>query len=188
MRLVYGVGINDKNGFSSTKEYKLWVDMLRRCYTDNPIRKQISYQECTVSDNFKSFSYFYDWCQEQIGFNVCGFQLDKDLLIKGNKLYSEERCLFLPGKLNGALEKCKGLRGSFPIGVYFEKRTGLIKANVRVDGKQIHLGSFDNKIDAFNEYKKEKEIYIKYLASFYSEQIDERAYKALMNYTVDITD
>ena len=47
---------------------------------------------------------------------------------------------------------------------------------------------FDTEIEAFNYYKTNKENYIKELAEKWKSKIDERAYQALINYTVEITD
>ena len=94
---VYGVGITGTkyppsvNG-RTTKEYVLWQNMLRRCYSDTYQKKKPTYESCEVSDNFKSYEYFYEWCNNQFGFNNKDWQLDKDLLIKGNKVYSENSC------------------------------------------------------------------------------------------------
>ena len=43
-------------------------------------------------------------------------------------------------------------------------------------------------IEDFNAYKTAKEIYIKELANKWKGKIDDRAYEALMNYAVEITD
>ena len=45
-----------------------------------------------------------------------------------------------------------------------------------------------SKIEAFNAYKKAKENYLKELANKWKGKIDPRAYEALMNYEVEITD
>ena len=78
-----------------TKEYKLWTGMLERCYSTTLRNKYPTYKDCEASENFKSFEYFYEWCNNQIGFGNEGWQLDKDLLIKGNKIYSENTCVFM---------------------------------------------------------------------------------------------
>ena len=58
----------------------------------------------------------------------------------------------------------------------------------RNKGKPKYLGSFTTEIEAFNAYKQTKENYIKELANKWKGKVDERAYEALMNYTVDIDD
>ena len=90
---VYDVGISGTKYPSTingtlTKEYDLWNGMLRRCYSDALKKKYQTYEGCEVSDNFKRYEYFYEWCHNQIGFGNEGFELDKDLLVKGNKVYS----------------------------------------------------------------------------------------------------
>ena len=55
-------------------------------------------------------------------------------------------------------------------------------------GKSEHLGFFNTEIEAFNAYKVAKEAFVKEQANKYKSQIDPRAYEALMNYTVEITD
>ena len=113
---VYSVGIigakypSRVNGVL-TREYRLWMDMLRRCYSDGFRKKNQTYKDCEVSDNFKSYEYFYEWCNEQIGFGVEGFELDKDLLIKGNKIYNKNTCIFVPSEINLVLTKRTTSRG-----------------------------------------------------------------------------
>ena len=124
---VFGVGVSGtKYQFRidgvKTKEYALWCDMLRRCYSDDFKKRQPTYDGCEVSDNFLYYEYFYEWCNKQIGFGVEGFELDKDLLIKGNKVYSESTCVFLPSEINSLLVKRTASRGKHLIGVYFNKK------------------------------------------------------------------
>ena len=115
----YPPSINGRN----TKEYDLWYSMLRRCYSDKSKKKYPTYEGCEVSDNFKSYEYFYDWCHKQIGFGNEGdenpFHLDKDLLSKGNKVYSESTCVFIPKDINLLLTKSTASRGEHLIGVHW---------------------------------------------------------------------
>ena len=177
----------------NTKEYDLWTSMLERCYSDNFKNKHPTYKDCEVSDNFKSYEYFYEWCHNQIGFGVDGngnpFQLDKDLLIKGNKVYSESTCVFLPKEINSVLIKCAASRGEYYIGVCWSKTHKDFKAQVSKNkGESEHLGYFKTELEAFNAYKTAKESFVKEQANKWKTQIDDRAYEALMNYTVEITD
>ena len=195
---VFGVGVlgtkyPSKISGRNTKEYVLWQSMLQRCYSDAYKKKYQTYEGCEVSDNFKSYEYFYEWCQNQIGFGVEGngnpFQLDKDLLVKGNKVYSEYSCVFLPQEINSLLVKCTASRGKHLIGVSWNNASKAFVAMVRKNKrKSEHLGSFKTELEAFNAYKQAKESFVKEQANNWKSQIDPRAYEALMKYTVDIDD
>ena len=191
---VFGVGMlgtkypSTINGVL-TKEYMLWTDMLRRCYSDTYKKKQPTYEDCEVSNKFKSYEYFYEWCQNQIGFDVKGWQLDKDLLVKGNKVYNEDSCFFLPQEINKVLTKSTASRGECLIGVHWHKKDKAFVAQVsKSKGGREHLGYFKTEIEAFKAYKQAKESFIKEQANKWKSQIDDRAYNALMNYTVEIDD
>ena len=191
---VYSVGIlgskypSKVNG-RNTKEYDLWYSMLQRCYSDKSKKKRPTYEGCEVSNKFKSYEYFYEWCHNQIGFGVEGWHLDKDLLVKGNKVYSEDSCVFLPSEINMVLVKHTPSRGKHPIGVswYSKSKTFIAQVN-KNKGKPENLGYFNTEIEAFNAYKQAKESFIKEQAEKWKGQIDERAYEALMKYEVEITD
>ena len=195
---VYGVGVLGTkypitiNGVK-TKEYDLWQSMLERCYSDTYQKKNQTYIDCEVSDNFKSYEYFYEWCNKQVGFGNDGngnpFQLDKDLLVKGNKVYSENSCVFIPKEINLMLIKCDASRGEHLIGVYWCKTNKAFVAKVnKGKGKRDYLGYFKTEIEAFNAYKTAKESFIKEQANKWKGKIDERAYNALMNYKVNMDD
>ena len=191
---VYGVGIVGTKYLASingvpTKEYVLWHSMLTRCYSDTYKKKHPTYIDCEVSDKFKSYEYFYEWCHKQIGFNNEGWQLDKDLLVKGNKVYSESTCVFIPSEINLLLIKSDKKRGEHLIGVYWNKKDNAFIAQVgKSKGKQEKLGYFNTELEAFNAYKQAKESYLKELVNKWKDKIDERAYEALINYQVEITD
>ena len=194
MKLVHGVGFNDrssivfKNG-RHVLEYKKWLAILERCYSEKLHKKRPTYIGCTVSENFKSYSYFRDWCQKQIGFGRDGFELDKDILVKGNKVYSEDVCVFVPHEINSMMTKTNAKRGEHPIGVSFRKRFNkFAAAHTTQERRSVHLGYFDNANDAFLAYKKGRENYIKSIANKYKDDIDPRVYQALMNYEIEITD
>ena len=191
VRLVQGVGINDGkypatlNGLR-TKEYSLWAGMLERCYSKTYHTMRPTYLGCKVSDNFKSYSYFYEWCQNQIGFGDCAFSLDKDLIYKGNKEYNENNCVFIPIEINNVLIKNKSVRGLLPIGVC--KHGKNYRAHCSYNNIRKRLGTFSTPELAFNAYKTFKEAYIKELAEKYKDTIDPRAYQALLKYEVSIND
>jgi len=197
-RLVYGVGLNSSE-YPATfnnrmlKEYDLWKSMLLRCTEKYWVKRQ-SYSGTKCSDNFKNYSFFYEWCNSQVGFKSKDekgnyWQLDKDILVKGNKTYSEDICVFVPSRINNLFIKGDAVRGEYPVGVCLDKRWGRFAAQCNDSrGKQRHLGYFATPEEAFQAYKKFKEWYIKQVAKEYVGQIDPRTYESLMNYKVMLTD
>ncbi len=191
---VYGIGIVGtkypaSEGGVLTKEYVLWCNMLKRCYSDTYQKKRPTYEGCEVSENFKYYEYFYEWRNKQIGFNNKDWHLDKDLLVKGNKIYSEDSCVFLPSEINKVLTKRTASRGEHLIGVSWDNTNKAFVAKVNKNkGKSEYLGFFKTELEAFKAYKIAKESFIKEQANKFKSQIDTRAYEALMNYTVEITD
>ena len=191
---VYGIGVLGTKYLTTingtlTKEYKLWQSMLERCYSDTYKNKRPTYIDCKCSENFKSYEYFYEWCNKQIGFGNEDWQLDKDLLVKGNKVYSENTCVFIPQEVNTLFVKSVASRGKHLIGVSWSNTSKSFIARVAKNkGKQEYLGSFNTEIEAFNAYKTAKESFVKEQAEKWRGQIDKRAYNALMNYEVNIND
>lgn len=188
MKLVQGVGVNDLPGLAETKEYRLWRSMLNRSYDKKLHQRQPTYLNCEASSDFLVFSKFRDWCQNQIGFNQPNFELDKDLLEKGNKEYHPDKCVFIPKEINSSMRTKKKSRGDLPIGVTLFKDGRYIAAHKAFNGKRVHLGLYKTPQEAFQAYKQAKENHIKLLAEKYRDQIDPRAYEALLNYKVEITD
>jgi hypothetical protein len=188
-KLVRGVGFNDNirptsiNG-KFTKEYSIWLNMLRRCYCKKYQANKPTYVLCSVSENFKSYSFFYDWCNTQIGYGIAGFELDKDILVRDNKIYSEDACIFVPKEVNIFFSDCGLARGKYPVGVYFDKDAGKYKARCSVNGKLKHLGYFNAPDDAHAIYKQFKEDLCKETAKKWHGQIDPRVYESLMNWSM----
>lgn len=191
-RLTHSVGVCKEGEFKryignkQTKEYALWVNMLKRCYSKKFHKQSPQYIGCTVSENFKNFQYFAEWCNRQIGFNTTGYHLDKDILVKGNKHYSEETCVFVPKDINYFFLRRTTKRGNFPIGVC--QLHGKFKAQISIKSRVTALGLFDSEIEAFNIYKSAKENLAKVLAQEVSGIVDSRVVSSLENFTVEITD
>ena len=188
-KLVFGVNDNTypaKVGGKITKEYDLWKNMLRRCFSDKYQFKQPTYIGCNVSDNFLNYTYFHEWCHKQIGFDKCGWQLDKDILIRGNKTYGESTCVFAPKEINMFFVDSGATRGKYPVGVSFHKSVGKYEAKCLVNGKRKFLGYFDTPEAAFLAYKPFKEALCKQLALKWQSEIDPRVFNAMMSWEVKI--
>jgi hypothetical protein len=184
--------IHKKNNLGSkTREGQLWKSMIQRCSFS---KLHPSYIPCEVSTDFKDFQVFAEWCNSQFNFNCkdeSGYllQLDKDLLVKGNKVYSSQFCTFIPREINMFLVKRNLSRGKFPVGVCYREKQNKWESNCNLgNGKQKYLGVFTTSDSAFIAYKRFKENLAKSLAYKYSDIITEYARDSLENYTVNIED
>lgn len=175
-------------GRNMTKEYQLWNNMINRCYNEKELSRNPTYKDCHVSEDWRYLSKFKEWAEKQIGYDQEGFHLDKDILVKGNKVYSPETCCFVPKEINSMLTNSRRCRGAYPVGVSYKKRIGKYVSQISKNGEAIHLGTYDTPEEAFYAYKPVKEAHIQSLAEKWKDQIDNRVYEALMNYQVEITD
>ena len=193
-KLVLGAGFNDKTRPANVdgkivKEYVLWQGMLTRCFSEKYQTLYPTYRGCNVSNNFINYSFFYDWCQEQVGFGKVddkgrSWCLDKDLLFVDNKTYSETACVFVPNEINSFFTDKGNARGEYPVGVCFHKQRGKFAAQCNVNGKRKHLGLFDTPEQAFAVYKPFKEALCKQLALKWQPEIDPRLFNAMMSWQV----
>ena len=177
-------------GRNMTKEYRLWNNMVNRCYNEKILSRNPTYKDCHVSEDWRYLSNFKEWCNRQIGFEQEDWHLDKDILVKGNKVYSENTCCFIPKEVNLLFTKADRIRGKYPVGVYYDtsKTHKRFSARVSKNGKHKRFGSYLTPEEAFAVYKREKEKYIKEVANKWKDKIDPRVYESLMNYQVEITD
>ena len=189
---VYGVGIvGDESTVQKRKvytDYSIWVSMLKRCYSTAYLLEHPSYESCTVSDNFKHFSYFKEWRKDQTGFNSVDekgrlFNLDKDILVKGNKVYSEDTCCFVPQEIN-CLVACKTDK-SGKTGVFYRKKSKKFFAQVRFGKQGVKtLGSFETESEAFQVYKVAKEFYVKQVAEKWRGNLCGKSYESLLKWYI----
>ena len=184
MRLVYGVGINDADYIVEATAvgrrrrcpiYRTWRSMLERCYSKKFHAKYPTYVGCSVVPEWHRFSTFRQWMEEQ---PWEGNQLDKDILIPGNKVYGPETCVFVSRQLNTFLIDSGATRGAWPLGVYWNKQCEKFQASCRnpATKKQEHLGLFLCPDQAHLAWKKRKnELALQYA----SLQTDQRIAVAL---------
>lgn len=186
-----------KDGKSvQTWEYHKWQKMLQRCFDNKYREKYPTYKGVTCCSRWLCFANFledfeilkqeYNWSEDE------KINLDKDILHKGNKIYSLENCVLVPNWINMLFVKRDARRGDCPIGVSYDKRNKKYRAFCNINGKQRGLGSYNTVEQAFNAYKQAKEQEIKRIANdcvskgFISK--DSRLYNAMMGYQIQIDD
>ena len=179
-----------------TWKYNKWQSMLRRCFDNKCKEKHPTYKDVTCCDRWLCFANFledleilkqeYNWDENET------LNLDKDILNKNNKIYSLENCVLVPDWINNLFTKRDNDRGSYPIGVSYDKQNKKYQTHCNVNGKLISLGLYSTIKEAFNAYKQAKEQEIKRVANEcvlkgYITQ-DSRLYKAMMGYQIKIDD
>ena len=163
-KLVCGIGINDAYYQVSVKLddvvlkcpiYTRWITMLQRCYDEKVHQKYPPYVGCTVDERWHSFMAFREWVLAQPEWE--GLQLDKDILILGNKIYGPDTCIFVSRDINTFITNInKGVSG-LPIGV--RAKNGRYFANIgkNENGKRIWTSHLvDTPDEAFDLYVAKK--------------------------------
>lgn len=196
---TYGVGYLGEGKYKTkengklTDEYDIWFHMLERCYDPKYQERNPTYKGCKVEDYLLNFQNMGKWINENY-YEIPGerMHLDKDILCKGNKVYSRETCIFVPSKINTLFVKSDKARGKNPIGVS-DLPSGNYQAYCSDGyGKYIYLGAYLTKEEAFQVYKEYKEKVIKDVIDSYEGKIPEPFYsrlkEAMYNYEVEIDD
>ena len=198
-RRTFGMGYLGEGKYKTrengkkTDEYIIWCGILRRCYDPKLHERESTYKNCTVEGYLLNFQHMGEWIKnnyyEVPGEKMC---LDKDILCKGNKIYSRDTCIFVPERINLLFTKCDNRRGDSPIGVT-PRESGIYQVFCS-NGyrKSVYLGSYSTEEEAFRVYKNYKEKVIKEVIDSYEGKIPEPHYsrlrEAMYNYKVEMDD
>lgn len=159
-RLVYGVGNKDaeypvttyktdelgKKKRVTCRYYKAWHHMLERCYSEKFHERYPTYKDCSVCSEWLYFSKFKAWMEVQ---DFHGKELDKDLIIRGNKVYSPSTCVFIDKFIN----KFIGVEFNSK-GAICHKKSNKYSPECRdpISGRSKYLGLFDTKEQAMSAW------------------------------------
>jgi hypothetical protein len=187
-RLLYGVGLNDADYVTQEVEisngskkyitcpfYRKWASMLNRCYSPKYHRRHPTYKDCSVCDEWLTFSKFKAWMEFQ---DWQGKELDKDILITGNKVYSPETCVFVDSVVNCFFITGSKSKSGRPAGICLRKRNNKYSAKCSnpITGRAESLGDYATEHAAHEAWKKMKQDIGCQLAEL---QSDHRVAKAL---------
>lgn len=171
-KLTFGVGVNDAkynlSVFVAGKKftcpyYSVWSQMLKRCYSTCFHIDCPTYVDCKSCPEWLMFSTFKKWMEAQ---NWRGNELDKDLIVKGNKIYSPETCIFVDRKVNCILNENGNASSSTAIGAVYIKKSGRFRA-VCNDGnkRKLSLGCYSTEAQAHAAYCIRKAMIVRQVAS-----------------------
>lgn len=169
-----------KIGKEKTQPYRVWHELIARCYADKKKDKYPSYYDIsTVCEEWKCYQRFADWYEIEAYECEGRLHLDKDILYPGNKIYSPYTCLLVPQRINMLFSNKHNKRG-LPNGI------GRTNTGYWAKYNQKELGVYETLEEAYNAYASEKEKAIKQVADEYKDIIPEKVYNALYAYKVDI--
>lgn len=185
---VFNVGFMGEGRFRShdngkmTPAYQLWSSILRRCYSEEYLKRRPNNEECYVADEWHNFQNFAEWFEKEKNANTEGFVLDKDLRDLSKKCYSKDTCSFVPNKVNTIIADKKRKNSNLPTGIMMQGVK--FRACIRIDGVNKNIGSFVKLSDAVNAYKKAKKERIVHVANFYKDCLHPEVYLNLINYNI----
>ena len=185
------VGFIGEGPYKMSPEYKYiyttWINMLNRCYKNND-SKDRTYEDCYVCDEWHNYQNFAQWYEEHYySIPEESMHIDKDILYKGNKIYSPDTCCIVPRSINNLFTLRDSERNHL-IGTFLSPSKKKWGARITLSNKRKTIGYYDTEEDAFNAYKDYKEYHIKELADKYIEYIPDELYQSLYSYVVEKSD
>lgn len=180
---------------SKEKKYQLWGNMNTRCYNPNYHKVKPGYKDCTICNEWlDDRELFYEWVDMNF-YKIKGeptVELDKDILLPGNKIYGPDTCIFVPKRINDLFVHIHGrVDNGLPTGVTYSEKTGTYKVSAMLTcddsdkKKNVVLGYYDTIEEAFDVYKEHKKAEIIYIADLYRRKIPEQLYQAMVNWKFD---
>ena len=200
--LIYGIGHSSKiNPITidgkKVKEYETWRGMLKRCRDEQYLIREPTYNGCIVSDEWLYYDNFYNWVTLQENYSKWKegegrWAIDKDIIYKGNQLYSKYTCFLVPQNVNALFTNRKLHRGKYPIGVCWFKHLSKYGAYCMnpFTKKDEYIGTFLTQEEAFDAYKTYKENIIKCVAEkeYSNGNITKECMIAMLQYKIEIND
>ena len=154
-----------------TKEYKLWMAMIYRVYSESQLKHHSSYRKCKVCDRWLVYANFLEDIKSlpnyELWLHSDQYELDKDLLQHGQefKIYSPTTCMFVPKNVNIRLPKPKKEKAPKPQKIFrlTHIESGMYmdyKKQEEVAGKlgvtQSYISKLVKKGETYKGYKIEK--------------------------------
>lgn len=182
-----------------TREFSIHDNLYTRCYNPKYQEKKPTYIGCYMHEYVKDFQMFAHWLNLQPHFNSVDdsgkfYNLDKDLIEKGNKCYAFDKMVLVPITINSFLTKANSKRNGLPLGVHYHKSSIGGKSPYQVGcrnpflNKDVYLAAVSSPEQGFEIYKKYKESMAVKLAEHWKGRVDEIVIQSLLNYRVEITD
>lgn len=181
-----GIGpYRSKHNRKSDEAYNRWNNMMFRCYDPETQAKQPAYIGCSVNSYWYNFQNYAEWYYNN-PFYKFGWNVDKDLLVFGNREYGPDTCVLLPPAINSALQMRADKPDGLPHGVKVNSTCKhMFEASSSLFDKKTYIGLYATVEEASQAYKEFRENHIRKLVIEYEGQIDPVVYEKLMNFKVE---
>ena len=150
------LGIGKYNYKNNKNIYRIWYNLLTRCYNKNHSHyKFYGAKGVEVCNEWLNFQNFAAWYEEQSKWNTNNYklELDKDILCNifhlETKIYSPDTCLLIPSELNSYLAG-----DNLNCGIL--NRDNKYQVKISRNKKQIYLGTYFTFKEAKIKYAKKK--------------------------------
>lgn len=177
------MAVNYYRDLSKKKLNTLYYNMYDRCYSEKYHERSPQYIGCSICDEWlDDHSSFFDWVRENY-YTVDDEQidLDKDILVKGNKIYSPDTCIFAPHSINTYFENLT----REPV---FLQKLNKYRMDIFIEGKSINIGYYDTEEEAKKIFIKHKEAAILAKADLYKDKIPRKLYNAMVAWNIKLSD
>lgn len=165
-----------------TKYYTMWKNMFQRCYSESYHLRTPTYIGCEICEEWLNFQNFAKWFEDNY---IEGYVLDKDLLSKGNKIYSPDNCCFIPSEINSIIAGYTNRNKDLPLGVQKCKKSKKYITSLTLNYKSTHHGRYETIEEASNAIIKVKNLHIKNMLILYKDNLNEKILNAIQNYIID---
>lgn len=158
-----------------TDQYNTWSNIILRCYSDKHRYLFEAYPDCEICEEWCNFQIFAKWYDEN-KYTVEGrLHIDKDVLAKGNKIYSPDTCIFLPQRIN-MIFMSKPNKQGLPNGVR------QIKSGYVASYNGIKINTYKTLDEAVKAHDKEKRLHIKKVVEEYKDILPSKVNDALLKW------
>lgn len=177
----FGIGKYDAKEYNMY--YDKWRHMFDRCYNEKIQKLKPTYVGCSVDEQWHNFQNFAAWMDENYKPSLMlWWEIDKDILISGNKIYSPETCCLVPSEINNLFRMPFLGDNGLPRGV--SKKGSKFCSRIFFENERIYLGTFDTIDEASSYYERVRKEKIKTLADKHKDTLNPKVYKALIDKTI----
>ena len=177
------MSVNYKRNLSKTEMCRMYHNMYDRCYSLAYHERSPQYKDCEMCPEWlDDKNNFYDWVLENYyTIDKEQIDLDKDILVKGNKIYSPDTCIFAPHSINTYFENLTREP------VYLQK-LNKYRMDIWVENRNVNIGYYDTEEDAKKVFMRHKEALILAKAGLYHDRIPSALYNAMINWKMELSD